>query len=209
MSRNRPRRRGRFAGLAAVCGLAAALAAGCASGDRVRQATEQRLKARAVDMSVARLVVPDELRNRSVAILAEAGSSVEPADAQYLRAAIEAHFAAREVRIVPEQQADFTVVALVGVLGTDERDLKMKTPKVPLNYIGLKGFELPRVPLFSFDRQKAQTEISVTIRDRDGALYATYKPVRENMSFDVYKLFFVPVCRSGLYGKVGIRPCLR
>ena len=128
MSRIRTHRAGRLAQAAAVCGLALTLAAGCASGDRGRSATEQRLKSRAVDLSVARLVVPDELKGRSVAVQAEAGSSVDPADAQYLRASMEAHFAAREVRIVPEDQADYTIVALVGVLGTDERDLKMKTP---------------------------------------------------------------------------------
>ena len=209
MGRIRGVRGRRFAGVAAVSLLAVALVAGCASGEAKRLATEQRLKSRAVDLSVARLVVPDELRGRPVAVRTEAGASVDPADVAYLRAALETHFAARDVKIVPEDRADYTVVALVRVLGTDERDLKMKTPKVPLTYIGLKGVELPRMPLFSFDRQSVQTDFGVTIRDRSGALHSTYEPVREEMGFDVYKLLFIPVCRSGLYGKVGIRPCLR
>jgi len=137
------------------------------------------------------LKLPD-IQDRTVAVRV---SAIPSPDLPYLQAALEGRLAAAGARIVPEAEAELTVVALTGAVGTVARDASFGLPSLPIPSIGTT----PELPFLAVIRQRAWTQTQLFTWDATGALVERSEPVQQSARFDLFNILFFSIRRNEIY----------
>jgi hypothetical protein len=156
-----------------------------------RSATEQLLISSSIRKTLGQLDLPD-LRGRAVAVRL---SSVPDKDTEYLKGVLEARLGLEGIRIVVPEQAEFTIVALVGAIGSVSRSGAFGLPSIPIPSLGAT----PEIPFLSVDRQRAWTQAQILTWDRDGNLVDQSQPAIQHSRFDVTTILFLKVHGDDIY----------
>jgi len=156
-----------------------------------RSATEQLLVAESIRRAIGQLDLPD-LEGRTAAVRIQA---IPSADTDYLRAVLEARLGLEGSRLVPEEEAEFVVTALVGAIGTVARNASFGVPALPIPSLGAT----PEIPFVSVMRQRAYTEAQIVTHDRGGILVAMSDKVLQRARFDVTSVIFIEFRSNDVY----------
>ena len=156
-----------------------------------RSATEQLLISDSIRRVVDQLEIPD-VKDRKVAVEL---SAIPSADATYLKNMLEGRLGSAGATLVPVDQAELKIVALVGAIGTVDRNASFGLPALPIPSIGTT----PPIPFVASKRQRGYTQAQLLTWSSTGALIAASAPVIDASRFDITSVLFFEIRRNDVY----------
>ena len=156
-----------------------------------RSATEQLLISDSIRRAVSTLAIPD-VEDRKVVVEI---SAVPSNDTAYFKSALEARLGSAGATLTSLDQADLRIVALVGAVGTVDRNASFGLPPLPIPSIGTT----PAIPFIAAKRQRGYTEAQIVTWSSAGRLVARSDLVVEASRFDITSVLFFEIRRNDVF----------